>query len=81
VTLDLHVDGKPAPSTAPNSTDDEAALDAYSQSVISVARRLLPSVVSIRVEIDAGRDGRRGGGGSAIALTADGFLLASAHVV
>ena len=81
MTLDLHLEGEPASSIEHDSRQDEVALDAYSEAVINVARRLLPSVVSIRVEIDAGRDGRRGGGGSAIALTTDGFLLTSAHVV
>lgn len=58
MTLDLYLGGESAPSTEHDLTKDEAALDAYSEAVINVARRLLPSVVSIRVEIDAGRDGR-----------------------
>ena len=57
-----------------------AALDAYSSVVTSVAARLVPSVVSIRVEHDADGRGTRSGGGSAIVLTPDGFLLTSAHV-
>src|ERR1700744_1841818 len=64
------------------ATCDEAVFEAYSESVIRVASQLLPSVVSIRVATSARGDGRRGGGGgSAIALTRDGFLLTSAHVV
>jgi S1-C subfamily serine protease len=51
---------------------DEEAFDAYSQAVIRVAERLSPSVASLRA---------RGGGGSAVAITPDGFLLTSAHVV
>ncbi len=51
---------------------DEEALDAYSQAVMRVAERLSPSVASLRA---------RGGGGSAVAITPDGFLLTSAHVV
>jgi S1-C subfamily serine protease len=52
------------------------ALDAYSRIVTSVAELLLPSVASLSVR------GRRGeGAGSAVALTTDGFLLTSAHVV
>jgi S1-C subfamily serine protease len=54
---------------------DDEALDAYSRTVTAVARALGPSVVSIRV-------GRRGqGAGSGVAITPDGFVLTSAHVV
>jgi S1-C subfamily serine protease len=52
-------------------------LDAYSQTVSSVAERVLPSVASLRI----GRNGRWGGAGSAVVITPDGFLLTSAHVV
>src|SRR5437588_2406533 len=52
-------------------TDDDA-LDAYSQAVITVAERLAPSVANLRV---------RRGGGSAVVITPDGFMLTSAHVV
>jgi S1-C subfamily serine protease len=55
---------------------DDDALDAYSQVVTGVAARVLPSVASLRVEL-----GRGEGSGSASVLTADGFLLTSAHVV
>jgi S1-C subfamily serine protease len=53
-----------------------AALDAYSTVVTSVAERVLPAVASLRV----GRAGR-GGAGSAVVITPDGFLVTSAHVV
>src|SRR3954470_9680380 len=55
---------------------EEAALDAYSATVTRVARELLGSVASLEV-----RTGRRAGGGSAVTMTPDGFLLTSAHVV
>jgi len=55
---------------------DEDALDAYSAAVVHVAETVLPSVASLRVRV-----GRRQGAGSASVLTADGFLLTSAHVV
>jgi serine protease Do len=51
---------------------EEEALDAYSQSVIRVAERLSPSVANVRL---------RRGGGSAVVITPDGFMLTSAHVV
>jgi S1-C subfamily serine protease len=55
---------------------DDAALDAYSRVVTSVAARLRPSVASLSVS------GPRGAGaGSAVVFTSDGFLLTSAHVV
>ncbi len=57
-------------------SSDEEALDAYSSAVITVAERLAPSVANLRVT-----RGRRAGGGSAVVITPDGFLLTSAHVV
>ena len=60
---------------------EAAALDAYSRTVTSVAEKLAPSVANLRVT-QRGRGGRTtSGAGSAIVLTADGFLLTSAHVV
>ena len=62
---------------------EEEPLDAYSRVVSSVAATLLPSVASLRV----GRPGRRGareapeGAGTGVAITPDGFMLTSAHVV
>src|ERR671936_2996956 len=61
--------------------DDTDALDAYSQSVIAVAERLTPSVANLRVARRV-RGGRRlDGGGSAVVITPDGFMLTSAHVI
>ncbi len=56
---------------------DDEIFDAYSSTVIHVAKMVLPSVASLVVR----RRGRGGGAGSASVLTADGFLLTSAHVV
>jgi S1-C subfamily serine protease len=57
------------------------ALDAYSRVVVDVAERLAPSVANLKVM----RRTRAGqvptGAGSAVALTPDGFVLTSAHVV
>ena len=60
---------------------EQDALDAYSHAVSSVARRLLPSVASLRVmgRVAGGR--RQQGAGSAVVLSSDGYLLTSAHVV
>src|SRR5262245_66690243 len=60
---------------------DAEALDAYSRTVTSVAERLAPSVGNLRVS-RRGRGGRvMDGGGSAVVITPDGFMLTSAHVV
>jgi serine protease Do len=60
---------------------DEDPLDAYSRAVTSVAERLAPSVANLRVSRRV-RGGRRlDGGGSAVVITPDGFMLTSAHVV
>ena len=58
-----------------------AALDAYSQVVVSIAEKLTPRVASLQVS-RRGRDGRIAvGAGSAVVFTNDGFLLTNAHVV
>jgi S1-C subfamily serine protease len=63
------------------SLPDAEALDAYSRVVVDVAERLAPSVANLRV-MRRGRGGQvPAGAGSAVALTPDGFLLTSAHVV
>jgi S1-C subfamily serine protease len=63
------------PDAAPHREDDDA-LDAYSRTVVSVAERAVPSVAAVRVA-----SGSRSGAGSAVVLSADGYLLTSAHVV
>jgi S1-C subfamily serine protease len=63
------------------SVTEREALDAYSRLVTEVAERLAPSVVNLKV-MRRVRGGRMPAGlGSAVVLTADGFLLTSAHVV
>ena len=66
----------------PEHEEREAeALDAYSRVVVDVAERLAPSVANLRV-MRRSRVGQvPAGAGSAVALTPDGFLLTSAHVV
>jgi S1-C subfamily serine protease len=59
----------------------DAALDAYSQVVTSVAADLTPRVAALEVR-HRRPDGRlTGGAGSAVVFTDDGFLLTNAHVV
>ena len=63
---------------AQEQADGSEELDAYSRTVSGVAEALIPSVASLRV----GGGGRRGmGSGSAVAISGEGFLLTSAHVV
>ncbi|NEW42874.1 PDZ domain-containing protein [Nocardia cyriacigeorgica] len=51
---------------------DDAAMDAYSRTVIAVAASVTPHVASVRA---------RRGSGSAVVVSADGYLLTNAHVV
>jgi S1-C subfamily serine protease len=60
---------------------DAEALDAYSRAVTAVADRLTPSVASLRIMQRTRRGQIPAGAGSAVALSPDGFLLTSAHVV
>ena len=73
--------GPDQPAAGANALPDDEALDAYSRTVSAVASRLAPSVANLRVR-RRGRGGRTfDGGGSGVVVTADGFMLTSAHVV
>ncbi len=56
--------------------EEAAALDAFSQVVMRVAESLMPTVVNIRAP-----RGERGGSGSGVLFTPDGFLLTNHHVI
>jgi len=61
--------------------EERQALDAYSTIVTTVAELVIPSVASLQVSHRT-RSGRLAqGAGSAVAITPDGFLVTSAHVV
>jgi S1-C subfamily serine protease len=70
-----------AEGAPPVEPAESAALDAYSSAVIAVAERLSPSVANLRVMRRARGGQVPAGAGSAVALTPDGFMLTSAHVV
>ena len=73
--------GPEQPGRPAADVDDGEALDAYSRVVIAVAERLSPSVANLKVSRRV-RGGRRlAGGGSAVVVTPDGYMLTSAHVV
>ena len=59
---------------------DAEAFDAYSSTVSGVAEQLRHSVAHLAVARRT-RRGRREGGGSAVAIAPDGYMLTSAHVV
>jgi S1-C subfamily serine protease len=66
---------------ARSSQPEIAALDAYSQVVVSIAEQLTPRVAAVQVS-QRRRDGSiAAGAGSAVVITNDGFLLTNAHVV
>lgn len=69
-------------SLEPEPASDDQLLDAYSRTLIAVAERVSPSVASVTV-LARGRDGRArpAGSGSAVAISRDGYLVTSAHVV
>ncbi|HEV3234396.1 MAG TPA: trypsin-like peptidase domain-containing protein [Candidatus Dormibacteraeota bacterium] len=77
--LESNIDTLTVGSATP--VTESAALDAYSSVVTFVAEKLSPSVASLRVN-HRGRGGRSAGGsGSGIVISADGYILTSAHVV
>jgi S1-C subfamily serine protease len=82
-TLHFLAGAEGAPDRAPSEErpSDDEALDAYSRVVTAVARDLAPSVANLRVtrRLRGGRTAM--GGGSAVVITPDGFLVTSAHVV
>jgi S1-C subfamily serine protease len=65
----------------PLDPSEAEALDAYSRAVVAVADRVGPSVASVRVMRRVRGGQLPSGDGSAVALTPDGYMLTSAHVV
>lgn len=71
----------PAHSGSSPDTDD-STLDAYSSAVVGAVGVAGPAVVSVYVGADADDTQRaRGGAGSGVVVTPDGYLLTNEHVV
>jgi S1-C subfamily serine protease len=69
-----------APSSSPERLPDADAFDAYSRTVSGVAEKLTRSVAHLAVSRRT-RRGRAEGAGSGVAISPDGYMLTSAHVV
>jgi S1-C subfamily serine protease len=78
----IHADPAEEPAASPRAPGapvpaDAELLDAYSQAVIGVVRKVGPAVIAV-----SGRRGDRAGGmGSGFVITPDGYALTNSHVV
>ena len=75
--LDQPSAGEPAPDVQ----QPAAALDAYSAAVVGAVDQVGPAVVSVYVGGAAEAAQARGGAGSGVVVTPDGYLLTNEHVV
>jgi len=75
--LDQASGGEPAPGADRSA----AALDAYSAAVVGAVDQVGPAVVSVYVGGAAEAAQARGGAGSGVVVTPDGYLLTNEHVV
>jgi S1-C subfamily serine protease len=62
-----------------DTTDDRDLLDAYSRAVVDAVDRIMPAVVSLRVQRRRMR--MLHGQGSGLIVTPDGYVLTNSHVV
>jgi S1-C subfamily serine protease len=70
-----------APSARQERLPDADAFDAYSRTVAGVAERLTPSVAHLAVSRRTRRGRSAEGAGSGVAISSDGYMLTSAHVI
>ena len=74
-------DDPSSPITNQAAPNDRALLDAYSNAVIGVTERVGPAVVRVETGSKAPNSRERGGLGSGIVISPDGFVLTNNHVV
>src|SRR6202008_1274826 len=84
-SLEIHRAGPhacPMPDSAtPEVSPPADPLDAYSAAVVGAVERVAPAVVSVYVGSAAEAEQARGGAGSGVVVTPDGYLLTNEHVV
>ncbi|HEV8017697.1 MAG TPA: trypsin-like peptidase domain-containing protein [Steroidobacteraceae bacterium] len=71
----------PDSPAAPESPSSPDPLDAYSAAVVGAVERVGAAVVSVYVGGAAEAERARGGAGSGVVVTPDGYLLTNEHVV
>ncbi len=72
---------EPAATTAGGAASSSEPLDAYSASVVCALSRCAPALVSVYVGGALEAERARGGAGSGVVVTPDGYLLTNEHVV
>src|SRR5246127_5932024 len=84
-SLEIHRGGPHAGLMADSATPEVSPpadpLDAYSAAVVGAVERVAPAVVSVYVGSAAEAEQARGGAGSGVVVTPDGYLLTNEHVV
>jgi len=74
------LESEPRPDAAPTDPSTEP-LDAYSAAVVGAVATVGPAVVSVYVGSAEQAARARGGAGSGVVVTPDGYLLTNEHVV